>query len=210
MMDSRSSQGNPEAGVSLIELLIGMVLAGIIAGAAFSVLSSTYRSRSSAEALNGRTARAIVMKEALEHTVTNAGYTAYTTLAGIPVACNIVGPVISPSSTVGSTVSSLTVNWTAASNGVCNSCSGTFALQGNIASWTVSGGPVCGQGSNGQSLAVIPVGTGWTLSVATGTSCLGPAFGTTAPAVIATNSNSQAPGTASVGVSACLFNLQGQ
>jgi hypothetical protein len=199
-----------ETGVGLIELLIGMVLAGFIAIAVFSILSSTFRSRSAAEALNGRAVRAILMKEALEHTVTNAGYTAYTMSAGVPAPCAIAGSAVLPPLPVSSAVSALTVQWTAANGGACSACSGTFSLQGNVAAWTVSGGPSCGQGSAGQSQAVIPVGTGWTLSVATGTNCLGPAFGTTAPAVIATNSNSQAPGTAPVEVSACLFNLQGQ
>ena len=199
-----------DVGVGLVELLIGMVLAGFIAIAVFSILSTTFRSRSTAEALNGRAARAILMKEALEHTLTNAGYTAYTTIAGVPVPCAIAGSAVLPPPPVSSAVPSLTVQWTAANGGVCSVCSGTFSLQGNVAAWTVSGGSACGQGSAGQSQAVIPVGTGWTLSVATGTSCLGPAFGTTAPAVIATNSNSQAPGTAPVEVSACLFNLQGQ
>lgn len=206
-----------EAGLSLVELLIGMVLIGLVAAAVFSILDSTFRSRSLAEALDGRVARAILMKEALEHTVTNAGYIAYTTgptsslvSVGLPVACLLTGPVISPALPIVGPISSISVNWTVGSNGTCNPCSGIFTLSGNIASWTVSGGPVCGQGIANESTAVIPVGTGWTLSAVSGTSCLGPAFGTTAPAVVATNSDSQSPGSAPVEVSACLFNLQGQ
>ncbi|MBU2834104.1 MAG: prepilin-type N-terminal cleavage/methylation domain-containing protein [Acidithiobacillus ferriphilus] len=199
-----------QAGLTLVELLISMVIAGIIGIAVLSILYTMYNGRTVSEKLTGRSSRTILMKEALEHTVTDAGYTAYTSSSSTATPCTIANPVILPALPVAPSVSSLTVSWTVDSGGVCNTCSGTFSISGNTATWNVTGGNSCGQ-SNTSQTATFPVGTGWTLSAASYTSCLGPAFNnTTAPAVIATNMSSQYSGTNPVEVSACLFNLQGQ
>lgn len=207
---SRKGIGRDQDGLTLVELLISMLIAGIIGIAVLSILYTMYNGRAVSEKLTGRSDRTILMKEALEHTVTNAGYAAYTSSSSTTTPCPIANPVIVPALPIAPSVSSLTVSWTADNGGVCNSCSGTFSISGNTATWNVTGGNSCGQ-SNTSQTATFPVGTGWTLSAASYTSCLGPAFNnTTAPAVIATNMSSQDSGTNPVEVSACLFNLQGQ
>ncbi len=201
-----------QSGLTLVELLIAIVVAAIVGLAVFSILYTMYHSRAISEKLTGRADRALLMKEALEHTVTNAGYTAYTTSNGTTTACVPNVPAIYPAVPTSATLSNLsttTVGWTVDSGGSCTSCQGTFTVSGNVAAWTISGGSVCGQ-SNNSNMAVFPVGTGWELSIEPDTSCLGPAFNTTAPAVVATNISSQDSGTKPVEVSACLFNLQGQ
>ncbi|WP_163057445.1 PulJ/GspJ family protein [Acidithiobacillus ferrooxidans] len=205
-----------QCGFTLVELLISIVVAVIVGLAIFSILYSTYNSRAISEKLTGRADRAILMKDALEHTVTNAGYVAYTTSAGTTTPCSstisAISPAVPTSSAMASQISSMTVGWTVGTGGTCTTCTGTFAISGNVATWTVSGGSVCGQSNSNSTsgIATFPVGTGWTLSIEPATSCLGPAFNTTAPAVIATNISSQDSGTSPVEISACLFNLQGQ
>jgi prepilin-type N-terminal cleavage/methylation domain-containing protein len=203
-----------QSGLSLVELLISIVIAGIIGLALFSILYATYNGRMVSEKLTGRAGRVILMKEALEHTVTNAGYTAYTSSSSTTTPCAITAPEISPAlpvlPIVAPQTSSMAVGWTVDNGGTCNSCTGTFSISGNVATWSVAGGTICGQGNNSQAAATFPVGTGWTISAEPKTSCLGPAFNTTAPAIIATNISSQDSGTNPVEVSACMFNLQGQ
>ncbi len=202
-----------QSGLSLVELMISIVVAGIIGIAVFSILYTTYNGREVSEKLTGRASRAILMKEALEHTLTNAGYVAYTPSA-ISVSCPIAASVISPAipilPAVALPVSSMVANWSVDNGGTCTTCTGTFTISGNVATWSTTGGAACGQGTNAQAAATFPVGTGWTISAEPKTSCLGPAFNTTAPAIIATNISSQDSGTNPVEVSACLFNLQGQ
>lgn len=214
-MNNRYSldRGIKQSGLTLVELLIAIVVAVIVGLAVFSILYTTYHSRAISEKLTGRADRTLLMKEALEHTVTNAGYTAYTSSAGTTTACapnvSAIYPAVPTSATL-SNLSTTTVGWSVDSGGSCTrSCQGTFTVSGNVAAWTVSGGSVCGQ-SNNSNTAIFPVGTGWELSIEPDTSCLGPAFNTTAPAVVATNISSQDSGTKPVEVSACLFNLQGQ
>ena len=203
-----------QSGLSLIELLISIVVTGIIGLAIFSILYTTYNGRMISEKLTGRAGRAILMKEALDHTVTNAGYTAYTTSSTITTPCTITAPALSPAlpvlPAVAPQISSMAVSWTVDNGGTCTPCMGTFSISGNVATWSTTGGAICGQGNNSQAVATFPVGTGWTISAEPQTSCLGPAFNTTAPAIIATNISSQDSGTNPVEVSACLFNLQGQ
>ncbi len=198
-----------EQGLTLIELLISIVVAGILGVALFYLLQSTIRSRFTSEQLTGRIARSMLMKEALEHTLTNAGYIAnMASTLSTTSTCLLAAPAVTPALPIAAGTSAITVAWVVASSGGCIPCSGTFALSGNVASWTTTGGTACGQGNSGQNTAAFPVGTGWTLSAATSTSCLDPAFGTTAPAVIATYTPNN--GTAPVEVSACLLNQQGQ
>jgi Tfp pilus assembly protein PilE len=219
MMLSRHSRRDiysDQSGLSLIELLISIVITGIIGLAIFSVLYTTYNGRMVSEKLTGRSSRAILMKEALEHTVTNAGYVAYTTTtsSSTTTPCITTAPVIYPAlpvlPAVAPQVSSMVVSWTVVDNGgACTPCTGTFSVSGNVATWSTTGGAVCGQGNNSQAAATFPVGTGWTISAKPSTRCLRPAFNTTAPAIIATNISSQDSGTNPVEVSVCLFNLQG-
>jgi prepilin-type N-terminal cleavage/methylation domain-containing protein len=205
--DNKKDISEYQSGLTLVELLISMVIAVIIGLAVFSTLYTMYNSRALSEKLTGRSDRAILMKEALEHTVTNAGYTAYTSspFSSCPLNKNPNQQALP----ITATASSVTVYWTVNNGGACDTCSGTFSISGNIAAWSVSGVNSCGQSSTNQQ-AVFPVGTGWTISTVSSTNCLGPAFNnTTAPAVIATNISSQDSGTNPVEVSACLFNLQG-
>jgi Tfp pilus assembly protein PilW len=147
-----------EHGLTLIELLVAIVISVMVGLAVFSILYSTYKGRESSAQLTGRIDRADLMKEALEHTVTLAGYTGYLQTSNTPCTIGATPTPLSLPLSTPQSVSTLTVKWRGGSNN-CQVCTGTFTLTGNIATWAVTG-VSCGS----QNTAIFPVGTGWTLS----------------------------------------------
>lgn len=107
---------NRECGVSLTEMLIGMVLTVLIGIALFSFMESYYRSQAASRRLSIRASNVAIMKEALEHTVVLNGYCGATTATLNSVAEQEIGLQIPGLLSVGVSLSSLSTTLTGTVN----------------------------------------------------------------------------------------------
>lgn len=107
---------NRERGISLTEILIGMLLALLIGIALFSFMESYYRTQSVSRQLSLRTANIAIMKEALEHTVVLNGYCGATTATLNSVAGQEIGIQIPGLLGVGVNLNSLSTTLTGTVN----------------------------------------------------------------------------------------------
>ena len=185
------SAENREQGISLIEVLIGILLTLLVGTALFSLMQSYYRTQSISRQLSLRTADIAIMKEALEHTVVLSGYCGANTAALNSVAGQEIGVQIpgSPSFNVNSTAlnttiaslntflsgcsnnnppqvtpQAISVTWTKldSQTGLPVSCMGTLAAATSGVLWTIaSSSSLCSPG-----VAFYPVGAGWSFSQA--------------------------------------------
>ncbi len=182
---TRSAE-NREQGISLIEILIGILLTLLVGVALFSLMQSYYRAQNISRQLSLRTADIAIMKEALEHTVVLSGYCGASTAALNSVAGQEVGVQIPGllslnvnSNALSTTIASLntflsgcsgsnppqvtpqaiSVAWTKLDpqTGLPVSCTGTLAAATSGVLWTIaSSSSLCSPG-----VAFYPVGAGW-------------------------------------------------
>ena len=185
------SAENREQGISLIEVLIGILLTLLVGTALFSLMQSYYRTQSISRQLSLRTADIAIMKEALEHTVVLSGYCGANTAALNSVAGQEIGVQIPGllsfnvnSTALNTTIASLntflsgcsnnnppqvtpqaiSVTWTKldSQTGLPVSCMGTLAAATSGVLWTIaSSSSLCSPG-----VAFYPVGAGWSFSQA--------------------------------------------
>ena len=185
------SAENREQGISLIEVLIGILLTLLVGTALFSLMQSYYRTQSISRQLSLRTADIAIMKEALEHTVVLSGYCGANTAALNSVAGQEIGVQIPGllsfnvnSTALNTTIASLntflsgcsnnnppqvtpqaiSVTWTKLDpqTGLPVSCMGTLAAATSGVLWTIaSSSSLCSPG-----VAFYPVGAGWSFSQA--------------------------------------------
>lgn len=171
-----------DAGFTLMELMVSMVIVIIIGMAATDVLLTFYHGKRQAIDLANQMATAAMLDDVLDHTVAQSGY-----------------GETNPSIAV--TASSIAATWSAGGSsctGMMRTVNGGVAWTASSAANTSTSNTACGAGS-----AFLLAGDGWRFSLQPGTNCNYDA-GSTFPELIARNQS------AHLEVPVCLVNLPGQ
>lgn len=188
---------NRECGVSLTEMLIGMVLAVLIGIALFSFMESYYRSQAISRQLSIRASSIAIMKEAMEHTVVLNGYCGATTATLNSVAEQEIGIQIPGLLSLGVNLGSL--NTTVAGT-ICNLNNFLFPSRPNNSGCPAATNPGCPAATSPQVTAQT-ISVTWTkLDPQTGSpvSCTGTLAAQTSGVswTISSSSNLCSPGVA--------------
>lgn len=190
-----------EQGFSLIELLVSMVIALIIAAGATEVLTSFYSGSRAAQQLANRVATASVLTSIMDHTLGMQGYydAATVSVAALPVespaptsATMSVGPV-----------QSITVYWLPTAATTTPYCQGTLSTTVSGMNWSVSGPTGCLSTPTSSSSVFYPVGAGWEFYLVPNTYCNNPYQNNYLPNATAVVASNVSTGTEAV---SCLSN----
>ncbi len=150
-----------EDGLTITELLVGMVIALIIGMATVYFLADIFSYSRSQQLLSNRVETANTLTSIMDHTVALQGYYDASVAPGQSISIPSESPQPSASPTM-----SVTVYWLP--NGATSSpyCQGVMSATSSGINWTSSGPTGCPQGS-----IEYPLGAGWQFYVVSGTNC---------------------------------------
>ena len=193
-MTERKASTGVEQGFSLIELLVSMAIAVIIAAGATEVLTSFYSGSQAAQRLANRAAAAAMLTSIMDHTLGMQGYHDAATASVTSIPAENPSPT-SPATSVGP-VQSVTAYWLPTGATASPYCQGTLSTVATGVNWSVSGPAGCVPASAASS-ASYPAGAGWAFYLVPNTDCankVAPGTGQvqqTATAVVARNGSTK-------------------